>query len=224
MQAVGVGHHQLARRDLAHELGSHQIERAGLRSEDPIVMDSSDYEWTEAMCVAEADEPPLRQGDDRVGAREPAHRVRDRLLERCLVVRDQRRDQLAVGRGPEWDAGLAQLLAQLSHIDQVPVVPECDGARAPVLDERLRVRPLRGTGCRVAVMADRHLAPQAAELLLVEDLRDEPEVAKPRQPAVLGDGDSGRLLPAMLESEEAEVGQTRNVAVGRVNAEDTTHG
>ena len=63
-------------------------------------------------------EPSLRERDDRVRALEPAHRVRDGLVERRLVVRDQRRDQLAVGRRAERDAGLAQLLAQLADVDR----------------------------------------------------------------------------------------------------------
>ncbi len=73
-------------------------------------------------------------------------------------------------------------------------------------------------------MADRDLAVQAAELLLVEDLRDEAEIAQPGQATVLGDGDSRRLLAAVLEREQAEVREPRHVAVGCVDAEDATHG
>ena len=62
------------------------------------------------------------------------------------------------------------------------------------------------------------------ELLLVEDLRDEPEVAQRRQPALLGDGDARRLLAAVLEREEPEVREPRDVAVGCVDAEDAAHG
>ena len=141
MQAVRVGHDELTRRDLAHELRANEVERARLRGEHPIVPYTSDHERPEAVRVAEADQPSLRQRDDRVGALEPAHRVRHGVLERARVVRDQRRDQLAVGRRPERNARPAQLLAQLPDVDQVAVVAEGDVARAPVLDERLRVRP-----------------------------------------------------------------------------------
>ena len=72
-------------------------------------------------------------------------------------------------------------------------------------------------------MADRDVALQAAELLLVEDLGDEPEVAQRRQPALLGDGDPGRLLAAVLEREETEVRQPRDVVAGRADAEDAAH-
>ncbi len=222
-EAVGVGDDELSRRDLANEFGADEVERARLGGEDEVFLDSADHERPEAVRVAEADQPSLGQGDDRVGPLEPAHRVRHGLVERRLVVRDQRRDQLAVGRRPERDAGLAQLVAQLPDVDQVAVVPEGDGARAPVLDERLRVRPLRRACRRVAVVPDRDLAAQAAELLLVEDLGDEAEVAQPGQAPVLGDGDPRRLLSAMLQREQAEVRQPRHVAVGGVDAEDAAH-
>ena len=65
---------------------------------------------------------------------------------------------------------------------------------------------------------------QAVQLLLVEDLRDEPEVAQRREPALLGDGDACRLLAAVLEREEAEVREPRDVALGCVHAEDAAHG
>ena len=73
-------------------------------------------------------------------------------------------------------------------------------------------------------MADRDLAAQAAELLLVEDLGDEAEVAQPGQAPVLGDGDSRRLLAAVLQREQAEVRQPGDVAVGRIDAENAAHG
>ncbi len=138
-------------------------------------------------------------------------------------MRDQGRDELAVGRRPQRHAVLAQVVAEPADVDQVPVVAESDGARAAVLHERLRVRPLRGAGRRVAVVADRDLAVEAAELLLVEDLGDESEIAQAGQPAVLRDRDARRFLAAVLEREEAEVREPRDVAVGRVDPEDAAH-
>ena len=223
MEAVGVGDDELARLDLADELGADEVERAGLDAKTQCASSQPpDHERPEAVRVAEGDEPSLRERDDGVGAVETLHRVRHGLVERRLVVRDQRRDELAVGRRPERDAGPAARRA-LADVDQVAVVAERDGARAAVLDERLRVRPLRRAGRRVAVVADRDLAAQAAELLLVEDLGDEPEVAQRRQAPVLGDRDPRRLLAAMLQREEAEVREPRDVAVGCVDAEDAAH-
>ena len=74
----------------------------------------------------------------------------------------------------ERDARPARSSSRSSRrVDEVAVVAERDRARAAVLDERLRVRPLRRAGRRVARVPDRDLAVQAAQLLLVEDLRDE---------------------------------------------------
>jgi len=71
---------------------------------------------------------------------------------------------------------------------------------------------------------DSDLAVEAVELLLVEHLRDEAEVAEPGEAAVLGDRDPRRLLPAVLQREEAEVRQPRDVVARRVHAEDSAHG
>ncbi len=103
-------------------------------------------------------------------------------------------------------------------------MPERDGAHAAVLKKRLRVRPGRRAGGRVAVVADRDLAVQAVELLLVEHLRDEPEVAQGGEAATLRDRDPRRLLAAVLEREEAEVREPRDVVSGCVDAEDAAHG
>ena len=89
---------------------------------------------------------------------------------------------------------------------------ERDRARPAVMDERLGVRPVHAAGRRVARVADRDLAGQRLELLLVEDLGDEPHVAEHRQPASLRDGDPRGLLAAVLQREEREVREPRDVA------------
>jgi len=61
-------------------------------------------------------------------------------------------------------------------------------------------------------VADGVLAAQRGETALVEDLRDEPEVAHGGQARTLADGDSCRLLAAVLEREEPEVRQPCDVA------------
>ena len=105
-------------------------------------------------------------------------------------------------------------------------LPLCASATVrcgPVLDDRLRVRPVRRAGRRVAAVTDGGLPAKSAELLLGEDLRDEPHVPQNGEAAVVGDGDSRRLLAAVLEREEAEVRQARDVAVATVDADDPAH-
>ena len=72
-------------------------------------------------------------------------------------------------------------------------------------------------------MPDRELALEPAEVLLVEDLRDEAHLAEHGQVAAVRDGDPGRLLAAVLERVQAEVREPGDVAVGRADAEDAAH-
>ena len=64
------------------------------------------------------------------------------------------------------------------------------------------------------------LALERAQLLLVEDLVDEALVAHGHDVAVLGGRDAGRLLAAVLERVEREVGQPRDLVLRREYAED----
>ena len=69
-------------------------------------------------------------------------------------------------------------------------------------------------------MADAQLALQGGQRPLVEDLGDQAELAVDDDPVSLGDGHAGRLLPAMLEGEEAEEGEPSDVLPGRPDAEE----
>ena len=100
---------------------------------------------------------------------------------------------------------------------------ERDRSRGAVVDDRLGVRPVRAAGRRVARVADRDLARQRRELLLVEDLRDETHLAEHGDPPPSETAMPGGLLAAVLEREEPEVRETRDVALARVDAEDAAH-
>ena len=87
---------------------------------------------------------------------------------------------------------------------------------APVgAPDRLRVLPRVRAGGRVADVADRHLALQRAQLLLVEHLVDEALVAHRHDVAALRRGDAGGLLPAVLEGVEREVREAGDVVTRR---------
>src|SRR5439155_7209860 len=113
--------------------------------------------------------------------------------------------------------------AELRGVDEVAVVAQGDRPDASVVEERLRVLPGVATGRRVAVVPDRQVALQAGEAPLVEDLRDEPEIAERGQAPRLADGDPGRLLAPVLQREEAEVREPGNVATRRPDTEDAAH-
>ena len=114
---------------------------------------------------------------------------------------------------------LLQLAPELDRVGQVAVVGEGQLA-AVVAPDRLRVLPGAAAGGRVADVADRHVALQRPQLLLVEDLGDEAGVAHRGDVAALAGGDPGRLLAAVLERVEAEVGEAGDVVPGCVYAED----
>ena len=72
-------------------------------------------------------------------------------------------------------------------------------------------------------MTDRDVARQRLQLLFAEDVSNEPHVAHDREATGVRDGDSRRLLAAMLERVEAEVGKPRDVALVRADPEDAAH-
>ena len=115
----------------------------------------------------------------------------------------------------------AQLGVQLDGVDQVAVVGQRQRAMV-VTDDRLGVLPLRGAGRRVAHVADRHVADQRAQDVLVEHLGDEALVADRHEAAAaLGGRDPRRLLAAVLQREQREVRQSGDVVLRREDAEDT---
>ena len=216
-------HEQLARPHLAFELGADQVERAGLGGDDPVAVEASEAEWAHPAGIAEGDQLSLAERDDRERPVELAHRGGNGVAERAGFVSDQRCDHLGVrGRREPVTLGV-ELLAELGGVREVAVMAQGDRACAAVLDERLRVPPLRRAGRRVTRVADGEVAAQAAELLLVEDLRHEPHVAQRRQPPVVGDGDARGLLAAVLQREQPEVGEPRDVAAGRTHTEEAAH-
>ena len=139
------------------------------------------------------------------------------------IACDERGDDLGVGAGCQSDAVGGQLRTQLLHVDEVAVVAERDGALPSVVDERLGVRPPVRAGRGVARVADRDLAGERLELLLVEDLGDEAHVAEDGETSFVGDRDARGLLAAVLQGEQPEVRETGHVPLLRPDAEDSTH-
>ena len=137
-----------------------------------------------------------------------------------LVRGEQRGDDLRVRRRAERRRPRSRSSACSSTaLIEVAVVAERD--LAPVgAPDGLGVLPRVRARGRVADVADRHVALQRAQLLLVEDLVDEALVAHGHDVAALRRGDAGRLLPAVLQRVEGEVRQAGDVVAGGVDAED----
>ena len=136
------------------------------------------------------------------------------------LVGDERGDDFGVGGAGELDALGDELVPQLRGVHEVAVVAQGDHVAVAAADERLRIRPVTGARGAVPHVPDGVLATQALQHLLVEDLRDEAHVFDHGDLAVVGHGDAGALLAAMLQCVEAEVGEARYVLSRRDDAED----
>src|SRR6476620_8807921 len=203
--ALGQADH-LAGVDLAHQFGADDVEGAALGGDDEAVTEAAEAERPDPVRVAEGDDRPLGHHHGRVGALQPRHRVGDRVLDHLPVVGgEQRGHDLRVRGAAELEAALLQLAPELDRVGQVAVVGEGDLA-AVVAPDRLRVLPGAAARGRVADVADRHVAFQRTQLLLVEDLGDEAGLAHRRDHPALTGGDPGRLLAPVLQRVEPEVG------------------
>ena len=208
VQTLGVDPDDLARLHVADDLGADEVERARLGRDRPVVAQSTERERTESARVAKRNERVVHDRGHRVRALEPSHRVRHRFDERGRIASEERCYELRVRSRRHPDAVGEELATKLLDIHEIPVVAECNRPCAPVMDVWLRVRPLVRTGGRVARVTDRNLAGQRLQLLLVEDVREEANLAYDRQATAVRDRDPGRLLAAVLEREQPEVRET----------------
>ena len=219
--------HDLAGKDLAQVLGADQLKRARLAGHaigraTRLVLDHPQCQRTQAVGVAERDHRVLGHRHGRERALQTGQHLGDGVLDPLGGMgREQRGDDLRVRRGAERDVAAAQLGVELDGVDQVAVVRERQRPMV-VTDDRLGVLPLRGAGRGVAHMADRHVADQRAQDVLVEHLGDQALVADRHQAAAaLGGRDPRRLLAPVLQREQGEVRQSGDVVLRREDAEDT---
>src|SRR5205085_4878998 len=102
---------------------------------------------------------------------------------------------------------------------EVAVVADGDLAVLAGDEEGLRLAYGDLAGGRVARVADGRRAGQSVQTLLDEDLGDQAHRALRAQQRGVGGDDAARLLPAVLQLVEAEVGHARGLGVA-VDAED----
>ena len=157
------------------------------------------------------------------------HLQRGRLDRQVRPGREQARHHRGVGGGVVVQAQVDHLLGQLGRVHQVAVVGQRDRGRdpAPVRAGRgrpqrgLRVLPVGRAGGGVAGVADRDVAAQAGQRGLVEDLGDQAEVLVDHDPGPVADRDAGRLLTAVLQRVQPEVGQLRDLFAAGPDTEHT---
>ena len=188
-----------------------------------MTIEIAEHQRADAVRVAEANHLRLVHHDRREGSRDLRHGELYTLDERAGVLADECRDYLRIGGGLEGDARGLELLAQLGGVRQVAVVRERERATRAVADDRLGVLPAGRARRGVAGVADGRDALERLEGRLVEDLRDEAQLAHRGDASAVGDGNACALLPAMLQRVETEVGEPSDVAIRSINAEDAAH-
>ena len=122
---------------------------------------------------------------------------------------EEMENDFAVRRGLENGTFALELVAQDIGVDQVAVVRDRELAAEAIDHEGLRVFQRARAGGGIAGVTDRARALETFQFVLAENLRDQPHVAMHLEAgagAIRGD-DAGALLSAMLEREEAVVGQ-----------------
>src|ERR1700687_4642880 len=89
------------------------------------------------------------------------------------------------------------------------------------LDQKgLGVAQGRRAGGGIARVADGVVAGEGRQVLRVEHLGHQPHVFVQPGRVAVGDGDAGRLLPAVLQGIDTEIGHARHVFVGREDADN----
>ena len=224
--AVGVDRDELAGLDVADEVRADDIERGRLRREDPAAVGAAEHERTEAVRVAHTEQVRLVHEHERERALELRQDRLERVLEVAAVgallalvgAAEQLADELAVGG--EHARQHPQALGELDRVREVAVVAERDTGVADRPVDGLRVAPRARPRRRVAHVPHREVPVERRELELVEDLADQAHVLDDRDHLAVARGDPGRLLAAVLERVEPEVGELRDRPARRIDAED----
>ena len=227
--AVGVDDQQLARLELADEVGAGDVERRRLRGQHPALVQLAQAQGPEAVRVADADEALVVEQDQRERAlQRRQHRHEGRLqvvVGMGVEVADQQLgDQVAVaGDGPGQHAHLG---GQGVGVGQVAVVAEGERHRSGAVGPGEEVRytgwalcQRRRPGGRVAGVADGQVALEAGEVALVEDVGDQAHVLDDHHLGAVADRHAGRLLAAVLQGVEAVEGQVGHLAGPAPDAE-----
>ena len=209
----------LARLDVADELGVNKVEGAGFTCEHPAVAQFAKAQWTEPVRIPDADQFLLRHDDEREGAFDAA----DGFDEIVLTLADGRlghevQDDLAIDGGLEDRAASFELFAQLGGIGEVAIVRDGDLAPGAIDREWLGVAQVRSPGGRVTGVADSHRAHEVMQDPAIENLRDQSHALVGTELLPIARDNASALLAAMLQGVKAVISQLGGIGVA-VNAE-----
>ena len=175
VHALVVDDDDLARLDVAHEVGADDVERAGLAGQHPAAgaldADAAEDQRPHAQRVAHAHQRLVRQRDQRIGADHLLQRV-DQPVDHGGIEADgdQVDEHLAVGGGLEQAAAADQGAAQHMGVGQVAVMRHGEAAELEIGVERLHVAQDGVAGGGVAVVADGDAAGQLGDHLGVAEI------------------------------------------------------
>ena len=219
-----VDRHDLARLDVAHELGTQHVERAGFARHDIAVAQPADGQRTQAVFVQAGVNAVGGHDQERERPLQHVQRIDDRKDARPVVVAglllDQVGQNLAVRRGLEQTALVLQILAQQGRIDDVAVVGQREIARVVTEQKRLHVLDATASGGRIAHMADGRISLERRQFRLVEHLGHQSAALDAAESSPFVDGhDTRTLLSAVLQRMQAVIAQRCSVG----HPEDAEH-
>ena len=177
------------------------------------------------MRVAEGIQGVLAGKNHGVATLDHLHGAGDALTQVARLlgeVADELGGNLRVGVGAERDAQVDHLAAKRVRVDEGAVVRQRDDHVVDGGQVGLRRLPALGTGGAVAYVTHSQLAGERRQVGIGEHLVDQAKVLADKDGVAIAHGNAGRLLPAVLQGEQSEVGQSGNVAAGRPDAEDAT--
>ena len=213
LDALGGDDHHLAGLQIAHKARADDVERAGLRGEDPRAVEIAQYQRTDAQRVAAADHFLGGERDQRERALQLLHRVDEAGIGVArLRGRDQVQDRLGVGCGREDRALLLQRALHGHRVGDVAIVRDRQTALGKLREERLHIAQAGAARCRIPRMADGARAGQAVDDgLLGEGVADQADMALDVELVVVIGDDAGRFLAAMLQSVQPERDDRRRI-------------
>ncbi len=219
----------LPRLHVAHEVGTDDVETAGLRRHHPGFLQPSQHQRTHPGGVAGGNQLLLRQGHQRIGTDNALHRADQPLDELTLVAAGhQIQDHLRIGGRLEPSALRPQFLLDLPGIGQVAVVGQRETAgfvqigpqRLDVADHGPPRRGIAGVadGGAPGQPRDRTVA-VTVRRALAEHVADQPQRAMHIEMATVEGNDAAGFLSAMLQGMQAE-GRQSGGAFGTPDAKD----
>ena len=231
-QAVLVDDEQLAGLDLADHAGADGGQRGVLAGDHPAALEPAEHQRADALRVAGGVERVLVHPDEGVGAAQLRQQLDRALLDGLAdVVGQQRGDDPGVVGGlvgsltcssssPSSSPRSSTICASSVVLMRLPLWASAIDAVDRRVERRLGVVPGARPRWSSSGVTDGDVALEGLQRGLVEDLRDQAHVLVDQDLPAVAHRDAGRLLAAVLEGVEPEVGQLGDVLARRPDPED----